>query len=273
MKMITSITFSLLHNDEFKGLHSEGVNLAKAITDKDVQKAVAEYESSVNALSEFLKASFTDSMEKKAHDLDIERNDIYVASRKVAMAATKIPDASVAEIGEQISKLFDSTPSPIKANQAESTGIFDSIIQGLKVFDEEKLAACGFKEWAERLETANRQFMEADLARFSKRCQKEIENCKILRAACIKAYNILVGAAFFKAAEGSESCSNFLECMDKLVIAKKVQLKMRQKPKKKEKAENAATTEATETAANNEAANNAAPTTDNDSTVGVENAA
>ncbi|MCQ2109748.1 MAG: hypothetical protein MJZ05_13425 [Fibrobacter sp.] len=80
--------------------------------------------------------------------------------------------------------------------------------------------------------------------------------------------------------------------MDKIVIAKKVQVKMRHTPKKKETAEtakvetaappeattenaatNPAANEATETAANNEAANNAAPTTDNDSSVGVENAA
>lgn len=272
--MITSISFTLLHNKEFMGLHSEGVNLAKAITDKDVQKAVAEYEKSVTALSEFMKASFADSMEKKAHDLDAERNNIYMASRKVANAITRIPDASIAETGEQIWRLFDSTPSPIRANQAESTGIFDSIVMGLKEIEEEKLVACGFKEWLERLETANRQFMEADLARFSERCQKEIENCRILRAACIKAYNVLVGAAFFKAAEGNESCSNFLDRMDKIVIAKKVQVKMRYTPKKKETAETAQVeTAAPPEATTENAANEAAPTTDNASPVGVENAA
>lgn len=289
--MITSITFSALRNDEFYGLLSEGLTLAKAITDKEIQKAVTDFEAAIKNLSDFLEASITANAERQARDLDAERNTIYKACRKVANASRSIPDASAAETGALIWKVFDESPSPIRMNQAQSTGALLNIIQGIKKIDEEKLVACGFKEWLDRLEDVNTRYMNADMVRFSERSKREVENCKNLRIACVDAYNVIVGAAYFKAANGSEPCITFLESMDKAVVAKKLQLKIRRERKKKNtpednevvEAENndteaaaiesAVENAATNPAANNEAANNAAPTTDKDSSVGVENAA
>lgn len=284
MKNMTIINFPSLRNDEFLGLHTEGVKYAKAVTDKEIQQAITDYETAVQNLGNFLKASITETTASLAKNLDEERNKIYVACRNVAKAAARIPDASAAETGALICKIFSESPSPLNNNQVQSTGIILNIIQGIKDIEAEKLEACGFKEWLERLESVNNQFIEADMARFSESGMRELDHCKKLRAACADAYNIMIGAATFKAATGSESCKVFLESMDAAVVAKKLQVKIRRERKNNEQGENGnpannatdnATNEnaATDNAATVAEAVNAAPTTDNASTVGVENAA
>ncbi|MCQ2107540.1 MAG: DUF6261 family protein [Fibrobacter sp.] len=276
MKNMTIINFPSLRNDEFLGLHTEGVKYAKAVTDTEIQQAATDYETAVQNLGDFLKASITETAASLAKNLDEERNKIYVACRNVAKAAARIPDASAAETGALICKIFSESPSPLNNNQVQSTGIILNIIQGIKDIEAEKLEACGFKEWLERLESVNNKFVEADMARFSESGSRELEHCKKLRAACVEAYNVMVGAATFKAAAGSESCKVFLESMDAAVVAKKQQVKIRRERKNNEQGENGKpANNATDNAAVNteNAADNAAPTTDNASTVGVENAA
>lgn len=281
MKQISSISFTALRNDEFYGLLSEGLNTAKNISDKEFKQAVEVFEVALKDLGSFLEASFVESSERKAKKLDAERNEIYKACRRVAQATTCFPDADAAETGAKIWKIFEESPSPVKFNQAQSTGILLNIIQGIKKIEVEKLEACNFKLWLDKLETVNNQYMEADMARYSERSRREIENCKRLRTACVDAYNLIVSAAYFKASIGSESCINFLECMDKAVRAKKTQLKIRYGGSKADEKNNsptdnsAANSEANSAAGDavNSAAGDAAPTTDNASPVGVENAA
>lgn len=273
MKQITSIAFTTLRNDEFLGLQSEGVKFAKAITDKEIQKAITDYETAVQNLASFLEASITESAAKQAGKLDSERNEVYMACRRVAQASTCFPDAAAAETGALIWKVFSESPNPSRINQAQSSGILMNIIQGLKNIGDEKLEACGFKVWLDKLETANNQFMEADMARFSEQGKKEFEYTRKLRAACVEAYKVMIAAATFKAAAGSESCNQFLESLNAAVVAKKSQIKAR-KGRAKQKTDVANTTNAaTVNAADNAEAVNAAPTTDNASTVGVANAA
>ncbi|MCQ2109158.1 MAG: DUF6261 family protein [Fibrobacter sp.] len=265
MTQITAIKFTNFRNGEFRALHTEGVDFAKAITDKDVKQVVAAYEKSVQDLSEFMEASILETTASLVKKLDADRNEIYKSCRRVAQASMNFPDAEAAATGAQIWKVFSENPSPINMNQAQSTDVLLNIVNGLKNIGDEKLTACGFKVWLDKLEEVNNQFIATDETRISERAQKELEQGKKLRAACYDAYYAVVNAASYKAFEGSESCKAFLEAMTTAIHEKCQQVKARavRKYNKKKAAENAA----------NEAANEAAPTTDSVSTVGVENAA
>lgn len=266
MKQITAINFNNLRNDEFLGLQSEGVKFAKAITEKDMQQSITAYEKSLLALEEFLKASVTESKAKLAAQLDSERNTIYSSCRKVAQASTNFPDAEAAETGAKIWKVFSENPSPTRINQAQSTGILKNIIAGLKIIDNEKLEACGFKVWLDKLETVNNQYIEADMARFTERGQRELDQGKRLRAECAEAYKFVALAATVKAAAGNEACNQFVESMNAAVLAKKQQVSIRKaRPKQ--------SSDPGDNNASDLGATTAQPAQHNSVTAGVNNAA
>lgn len=233
MARIAAINFRNLRNGEFRFFHVEGVDFAKAITDEDLLPAIEAYESAVQELSNYLESSILESSAKKVQDLDHERNSVYMACRKVAKACVKFPDESAAETGALIWKVFDVNPSPIHLNQAQSTNVLLNIVNGLKNVDEEKLVACGFKVWLDKLESVNNQFIAFDEMRISERAQRELELGKRLRGACIEAYETLICAASFKAVNGSESCKNFLVQMNAAVLEKRQQVRTRKLRKEK----------------------------------------
>lgn len=227
MKKITTINFNALRNDEFKGVHGEGVKFAKAITEKDMQSIIAIYEKAFMDFTSFLDVSLFESKAKQAQLLDIERENMYAACRKVAKATRDYPDESVRGIGMLIWKVFDENPSPINNNQQQSTGILARIVKCLHDIGDENLEACGFKIWLDKLESVNSLYVEADMARNTERGQRELEHCRKLRAVVVEAYRMVSMVASVKAATGSESCKLFVESMDGTVIFKKLQVNMR----------------------------------------------
>ena len=227
MKKINNLTTKTLRNDEFYGLFSEGLNLAKAITDKEAQQAIAAYESSVKDLADFLENSLTESTERQASQLDNERNSIFVSCRRVAQGLQNFPDKEQAETCAKIWKAFSESPTPLRLNQAQSTGVFLNLVQSVRKLGDESLEAVGFKIWIDKLAEVNAKFMETDAARFTERGQRELEQGKKLRAACYEAFSVVATAAALKAASGSESCITFIDSMNAAIAAKKLQVKSR----------------------------------------------
>lgn len=232
MKQITSIAFSSLRNAEFLGVHNEGLKFAKTITDKDVLPLVNNYEKALTELKSFLEASVFETKDRLASQQDVVRNNVYASCRKVAKAVKDYPDESARETGELIWKVFSENPNPIHINQQQATGVLINIISGIKNFGDERLEACGFKIWLDKLEEVNNLFVEADMARYSERGQRELECCKRLRAAVVETFKLVSMAATVRASSGSESCRQFIDCMNATVAAKKLQVCIRkERPK------------------------------------------
>lgn len=270
MKKINNIINKNLRNDEFYGLYNEGLKFAKAITDKEAQPAIAAFETSVKNLADFLENSLSESTERQASLLDSERNSIFVSCKRVAQGNLNHPDKNLAETCAKIWKAFEESPNPLHINQAQSSGVFLNLIQSVRKLGDESLKAVGFKMWLDKLEEVNEKFIETDMARFTERGQRELEQSKKLRAACYEAFSVVAVAATLKATSGSESCIKFIDSMNAAIDSKKQQVKARSKAHPKSSADSGSSNTG-ETAANGEAI--AQPASHNSVTAGVGNAA
>lgn len=228
MKKIKNITTKTLRNDEFYGLFSEGLNLAKSITDIEAQQAIAAYETSIKELAKFLETDLSESAEHMASLLNTKRNSVYISCRRVAQGFLNFPDKEQTETCAKIWKIFSESPNPTRLNQAQSTGVILNIVQGIRKIGDESLNAVGFKIWIESLAQLNDEFMEMDMARFAERGNREQDHGKKLRIACYEAFTVVAAAATLKAASGSESCITFIDSMNAAIAAKKLQVKIRQ---------------------------------------------
>lgn len=250
MKKIHNLYANSLRNDEFYGLFSEGVNLAKSITDKEAKQAIADYEESVKNLGRFLEMNLDESAEHQASKLDSMRNSIYVSCRRVAQGYLNFPDQEKAEICANIWKIFNKNPNPLRLNQAQSSGAILNVIQAVRDLGDEELEAVGFKIWIDKLEEVNSKFIDADMERFTERGKRELKQGRKLREACFEAFSLVAAAATLKAAAGSESCINFIDAMNCAIDAKKRQVKSRSKPRTKKNTAPASETSVTAEAKN-----------------------
>lgn len=270
MKTINAMTFKNLRNDEFYGLFCQGVKFAREISEKDLQASINGLDSVVKELGEFLETSFAESSETLASQLDKERNAVYLSCKRVARGSVDYPDEAQAAVWAQVWRVIDESPNPLCNNQVQSTGIFLNLIASLRRIGDEALESVGFKVRLDQLEEVNAKFMDADNVRLTERGKRELELTKKLRTACMEAFDKLVLDVTYKASNGSAACGTFIDSMNEAIDVKKAQVKARSaaKPKKKDDSKNAANS-----AADAAEAANAAPTSDNASSVGVENAA
>lgn len=270
MKTINAITYNRLRNDEFFGLLSHGVTLAREITEKDLQSPINAFAAAVKELGEFLETSFAESAAAQAGLMDKERNSVYSSCKRVSQGSLDYPDEAQAAVWAQVWRVISESPNPLTNNQVQSTGIYLNLISALRKIGDDALESVGFKVRLDQLEAANSKFMECYNARLTERGQRELEHTRKLRDASLEAFNKLVALATYKEAEGSAACGTFIDSMNEAIDVKKAQVKARSaaKPKKKDDSKNAANS-----AADAAEAANAAPTTDNASSVGVENAA
>ena len=271
MKKIHNLYANSLRNDEFYGLFSEGVNLAKSITDKEAKQAIADYEESVKNLGRFLEMNLDESAEHQASKLDSMRNSIYVSCRRVAQGYLNFPDQEKAEICANIWKIFNKNPNPLRLNQAQSSGAILNVIQAVRDLGDEELEAIGFKIWIDKLEEVNSKFIDADMERFTERGKRELKQGRKLREACYEAFSVVATAAALKAASGSESCITFIDSMNAAIDAKKRQVKVRSKARPKSSADSGSNSNPGESADNGEVI--AQPAQHNSVTARVENAA
>lgn len=251
MKKINAITTRTLRNAEFLGLFSEGLKQAKTITDMEAQQAIAAYEVAVNNLAGFLETSINESTERIASQLNAKRNTVFASCRMVARASQNYPDSEKARICAKIWKVFEESPNPRHLNQAQATGAILNVIHAIRDLGDESLEAVGFKIWIDSLADANDKFVEADMARFTERGQRELELGKKLRSACYEAFSIVAAAATLKAASGSKSSIAFIDSMNATIDAKKQQVKSRSKAHPKSCADSGSSNTG-ETAANGE---------------------
>lgn len=227
MKNITAINFKNLRNNEFRSIMEDSVKFAKDIAEEDITASVTAFERTVSEYGEFLETSVEESLARRASVLDAERTAVYSSCKKVAKALTNIPDAGVSETGTQIWRVFESVPDPRGRNQSESTGIILKVVESLKNIDTEKLNTSGFATWLTKLESANSKYTEADRERNSERGRRELEHGKKLREACTEGYRVLVAVITAKAVTGDAHCEDFIDRMNGVISAKKVQLKIR----------------------------------------------
>lgn len=230
---INSISYRLLRNNEFFGLHSQGVTFARELAEKDLQATIAAYESSVKELGEFLEASFTESSETQAKLMDKDRNAVYVSCKRVAQGSLDFPDAAIANVWAQVWRVLSESQNPLNLNQVQSTGVYLNLVSALRKIGDEALDSIGFKVRLDQLEQANLRYMEADNARLTDRGKRELEVAKKLRDACLAAYGKLVLAVNYKASIGNEPCLAFVHKMNEAIDGKKAQVKARTTRSKK----------------------------------------
>lgn len=225
-KKIKNIHYKTMRNDEFKGIHSAGVQFAKELTAQQMLPLVRDYESAYNEFSRYMDKNADESVGHVASLLHEERRNLFSKCRKAASVASDYPNEGAAEAGAKVWKIFEHL-NMSRLNQVQMTGYVDDVVNGLRGLGEDVLNACGFKTWVDRLDEANKNFERAAMDRNAENGQREHECGLKLRRKCSLAFELVAFQAVVLAAQGDASCDKFIYSVNDAVKTKLAQVDSR----------------------------------------------
>lgn len=178
MMEIQKTDFSkFLQNQDF-ALHSLILPEVKKLTDEHLPAVVQPYEEAFNHFDEALKTGGTSPHSKRLAELDKLRDDAYTGARAHIRNMKKHFDAEKAETAYQAEIIFERYGNPTRLAYLQEDAVLRNLITDLRTFDNaatepeedrpvvqnadgatNRLALIGLREWVDRLETVNNDFM------------------------------------------------------------------------------------------------------------------